>query len=59
MLVKHHRASRASAGARTLANELREKGHRIGRYMARSLMREAGIASRQRRRHKYKSTGVE
>lgn len=27
--------------------------------MARSLMREAGIASRQRRRHKYKSPGVE
>ncbi|CAI8788958.1 transposase [Pseudomonas chlororaphis] len=27
--------------------------------MARSLMREAGIASRQRQRHKYKSSGVE
>ena len=27
--------------------------------MARNLMREAGIASRQRRRHKYKSPGVE
>ncbi|WP_235865546.1 hypothetical protein [Pseudomonas marginalis] len=27
--------------------------------MARSLMREAGISSRQRRRHKYKSPGVE
>lgn len=58
-LVRHHKASRASAGARTLAKELQEKGHRIGRYLARSLMREAGIASRQRRRHKYKSPGVE
>jgi len=27
--------------------------------MARSLMREAGVVSRQRRRHKYKSSGVE
>ncbi|WP_434611567.1 IS3 family transposase [Pseudomonas sp. Z6-20] len=58
-LVRHHRASRESAGARTLSKELKAKGHRIGRYMARSLMREAGIASRQRRRHKYKSPGVE
>lgn len=59
LLVKHHRASRASAGARTLAKQLQENGHRVGRYLARSLMREAGIASRQRRRHKYKSPGVE
>lgn len=42
-----------------MAKELQQKGHRIGRYLARSLMREAGIASRQRRRHKYKSSGVE
>ncbi|WP_277594477.1 IS3 family transposase [Pseudomonas chlororaphis] len=46
-----HKASRASAGSRTLAKELQANGHRVGRYMARSLMREAGIASRQRRRH--------
>ena len=59
LLVKHHRASRASAGARTLAKQLQENGHRVGRYLARSLMREAGIASRQRRRPKYKSPGVE
>ncbi|WP_442962315.1 hypothetical protein [Pseudomonas sp. ADAK13] len=41
-----------------MAKELQANGHRVGRYMARSLMREAGIASRQRRRHKYKSPGV-
>lgn len=58
-LVRHHKASRESASARTLSKELQAKGHRIGRYMARSLMREAGIASRQRRRHKYQSPGVE
>jgi len=59
MLVEHHKESRASAGARTLSRELQAKGHRVGRYMARSLMREAGVTSRQRRRHKYKSSGVE
>lgn len=59
MLVKHHKASRESAGARTLAKQLQAGGHDVGRFMARSLMREAGIVSRQRRRHKYKSPGVE
>jgi putative transposase len=58
-LVKHHRASRASAGSRTLAKELQADGHCVGRFLARSLMREAGIASRQRRRHKYKASGAE
>lgn len=58
-LVRHHRASRQSAGSRTLAKLLQADGHRVGRFKARSLMREAGIASRQRRRHKYKSSGVE
>ncbi|MDB6447186.1 IS3 family transposase, partial [Pseudomonas sp. 21TX0197] len=59
VLVKHHKASRESAGARTLAKQLQASGHSVGRFMARSLMREAGIVSRQRRRHKYKSPGVE
>lgn len=59
VLVKHHKESRESAGSRTLAKELQAKGHRVGRHMARSLMREAGVASRQRRPHKYKSSGVE
>jgi putative transposase len=59
LLVKHHKASRSSSGARTLAKELQAEGHRVGRFMARSLMREAGVVSRQRRRHKYKSSGAE
>lgn len=59
VLVAQHKESRGSAGARTLAKELQAKGHRVGRYLARSLMKEAGIASRQRRRHKYKSSGAE
>lgn len=59
VLIEHHKESRASAGSRTLAKELPAKGHRVGRHMARSLMREAGVVSHQRRRHKYKSSGVE
>ncbi|WP_264650106.1 MULTISPECIES: IS3 family transposase [Pseudomonadaceae] len=58
-LVRHHRATRGSAGARTLAKLLQADGHRVGRFKASGLMLEAGIASRQRRRHKYKSSGVE
>lgn len=59
VLIKYHKASRGSAGARTLSEDLRGDGHQVGRYMARGLMKEAGIASRQRRPHKYKSSGVE
>ncbi|MDI3357886.1 IS3 family transposase [Pseudomonas sp. UYIF39] len=59
VLIKYHKASRGSAGSRTLSEDLQGAGHQVGRHMARSLMREAGIVSRQRRDHKYKSSGVE
>lgn len=59
MLVRFHKDSKGSAGARTLSSELRSKGHQVGRYMARNLMREAGVVSGQRRPHKYKSSGAE
>lgn len=42
VLVKYHKASRGSAGARTLSEDLRGAGHQVWRYMARSLMKEAG-----------------
>lgn len=59
MIVARHQASKGSAGARALAGELRDEGYQVGRYLARNLMRETGIESRQRRPHKYKSSGVE
>ncbi|WP_416148196.1 IS3 family transposase [Pseudomonas sp. KU26590] len=59
LLVRFHKESRGSAGARTLASDLRSEGHQVGRYMARTLMRESGVVSCQRRPHKYKSSGVE
>jgi putative transposase len=57
--VKIHTASRGAAGTRMLSKALQAQGHQVGRYMARSLMREANIVSHQRRPHKYKSSGTE
>ena len=45
-----HRRTRGSYGSRRMARELRREGHRVGRHQARSLMREAGVVCRQRRR---------
>lgn len=58
-IVKLHKTSRQSAGSRSLSKALQAQGDQVGRYMARSLMRDANIVSHQRRRHKYKSSGTE
>lgn len=58
-LIKFHKASKGSAGARTLSKDMQGVEHKVGRYMASRLMKEAGISSCQRRPHKYKSSGVE
>ncbi|WP_258197093.1 IS3 family transposase [Pseudomonas entomophila] len=58
-VVVHFKASRSSAGSRTLMHELRREGHEIGRYKVRALMREAGLECRQRRPHRYRSSGAE
>lgn len=57
-LIKYHKASRGSAGSRTLSEDLQGADHQVGRHMARNLMRDAGIASSLRRAHKYKSSCV-
>ena len=54
-----HRASRGAAGARTLAAQLRGEGESVGRYQAARLMREAGLVSTQRRRHRYRRAEAE
>lgn len=59
VLTELFKASRGSAGARSLSHALRKKGHNVGRYATRSLMREAGLVSRQRRAHRYTSSGTE
>jgi Transposase and inactivated derivatives len=39
--------------------ELRREGHGVGRFKVRALMREAGLKCRQRRPHRYRSSGAE
>lgn len=51
--------SRGSAGSRTVAGVLRERGVAIGRFKARSLMRELGLVSKQPGSHTYKQATVE
>lgn len=48
-----HRQKRGSYGSRRMARELRRRGYDVGRCQARSLMREAGVEARQRRRWRH------
>lgn len=52
--VEIHENSRGAAGARTIAGTLNQAGENVGRYKAGSLMREAGLFSKQLRKHQYK-----
>lgn len=54
-----HIESRESAGARMISQHLKAQQIKVGRYLAGKLMAEANLASRQRRRHQYRSKGVE
>jgi putative transposase len=45
-----------SYGSRRISKGLKEKGYKIGRYAARTLMREAGINCKQRRRYRIITT---
>jgi putative transposase len=51
--------SRGAAGSRTICARLREEGEEIGRDKVRSLMREAGLCSKQPGRHRYKHAPTE
>lgn len=51
-----HAESRAAAGTRTLSAQLKAAGESVGRFKARSLMRECGLESKQPpKRHYYKA----
>ena len=45
-----HAAKRGSYGSRRMAQALQREGYGVGRHQARTLMREAGVRCRQRRR---------
>lgn len=47
-----NKESRGSFGSRQMSKHLKQKGHAVGRYKARTLMRKAGISCKQRRRYK-------
>jgi putative transposase len=51
--------SRSSAGSRTIKDILQAEGTVIGRFKVRSLMREAGLISKQPGSHRYKKATVE
>lgn len=51
--------SRRSAGSRTIKDMLLAEGTVIGRFKVRSLMREAGLISKQPGSHRYKKSTVE
>ena len=53
-VIAIHTASRGAAGTRTISGMLKQQGESVGRYRARSLMREAGLESTQPRGHRYK-----
>ena len=55
-VMRIHARSRGAAGARTVFAELRASGFAVGRYRAGSLMEEAGVASEQPCKHRYKIT---
>ncbi|MCW2482798.1 IS3 family transposase, partial [Candidatus Symbiopectobacterium sp. NZEC135] len=48
-----HQISRGSAGSRTLSLLMRRNGHAVGRWLARKLMQECGLLSRQPGKYRY------
>ncbi len=49
-----HTASRSAAGSRTISGMLKQQGESVGRYKAGSLMKEAGLVSKQLKQHRYR-----
>jgi len=54
-VIAIHTVSRGAAGSRVIAAQLGQDGETIGRHKVTSLMKEAGIVSKQpNKRHRYK-----
>ena len=53
-VVAIHQASRGAAGSRTISGQLKVAGESVGRFKARSLMREADLVSKQQKQHRYR-----
>ncbi|MFL9907335.1 IS3 family transposase [Paraburkholderia sp. RL17-337-BIB-A] len=48
-----HRETRGSYGSRRMSQELRKRGHAVGRYRAGTLMRQAQLVVTRKRTHRY------
>ena len=53
-VIKIHEVSRGAAGARTISGQLKQQGESVGRYQAGSLMKAAGLVSKQLKQHRYR-----
>ena len=47
-----HSQTRGSYGSRRISGQLRNDGHDVGRYRARSLMKKAGVSVKRRKKFK-------
>jgi putative transposase len=54
LVVDIHKESRGAAGSRSITGTLQRQGESIGRHKIRSLMKAAGISSKQPGVHRYK-----
>lgn len=59
MIKSLFKQSRHSLGSRGIRFKLLNQGIKIGRYLVRKLMRESGLVSKQRKKHKYQSNVAE
>jgi putative transposase len=58
-VVEVHSQSRDAMGSRMISKRLKAENINVGRDLARTLMREANIVSKQRQPHPFRSKGVE
>ncbi|MEJ5061951.1 IS3 family transposase, partial [Pseudomonas sp. MYb330] len=58
-VVELHSESREAMGSRMISKGLKSQNIAVGRELARTLMKEANIVSKQRQPHPFRSKGVE
>lgn len=58
-VIELHSESRGAMGSRAISEGLKSQNLPVGRSLARTLMREANIVSKQRQPHPFRSKGVE
>ncbi|WP_367650962.1 IS3 family transposase, partial [Acinetobacter sp.] len=59
MISSIFKQSRNSLGSRGMKYALQNQGIKVGRYLVRKLMRNLGLISKQRRKHRYQSYTID